>query len=26
VVVEGLGERRGSPTEARGLYSALAAD
>jgi ribosomal 50S subunit-recycling heat shock protein len=26
VVVEGLGERRGPPTEARALYSALVAD
>lgn len=26
VAVEGLGERRGAPDEARGLYSTLAAD
>jgi len=26
VVVEGLGERRGPPSEARGLYSALVSD
>ncbi len=26
VAVEGLGERRGPPDEARGLYSALASD